>query len=83
MKRVFPPQTAMSLFMALFVATMLTLAGCSAGALSGPELEPSDETTLQEPSPPYSPGAVHNEDDGAGKKPAAVVRKPNTYHNSG
>ena len=68
MKRVFPPQTAMSLFMALFVATMLTLAGCSTGTLSGPDLDTSGEATLQEAPPSYGPGAGHNEEEDAGKK---------------
>lgn len=68
MKRESPTQAAMSLFMALFVVTLLTIAGCSTSTLSGPDLDAPDETTLQEAPPTYSPGAVHNEEDGAGKK---------------
>ncbi len=84
MKHVSPTQTAMSLFLTLFVATMLTLAGCSAGTLSGPGLEMTPETTVQEAPPSYSPGASHNEEEGAGKdQKSASVNKPNAPHNSG
>ncbi len=62
MKRV--SSTAKSLLLTLFIATMLTLAGCSTGTLSGPDLETSDETTLQEAPPSYNPSAVHNEEAG-------------------
>jgi len=74
MKRV--SSTAMSLFLTLLIATMLTLAGCSAGVLSGPDLDTSDETTLQEAPPSYSPGAIHNEEEDAGKKGDKVKKPP-------
>ena len=87
MKRESPTQTAMSLFMALFVATMLTLAGCSAGALSGPDLETTPDATVQEAPSSYSPGASHTEEEEAGKKKSKSNGggsvKGNAPHNSG
>ncbi len=74
MKRV--SSTAKSLLLTLFIATMLTLAGCSTGTLSGPDLETSDETTLQEAPPSYTPSAIHNEDEEAGKKGDKVKLPP-------
>ena len=47
-------------FFALFFVVMLTLAGCSAGTISGPDLAPADEITVQDASQD-GPDAAHNE----------------------
>ncbi len=72
----------MSLFLTLLIVTMLTLAGCSTGALSGPDLDMSDETTLQEAPPSYSPNAIHNEEEDAGKHGDKVKKPPKGATNS-
>ena len=57
-------------FAFLFVA-ILTLAGCSAGTISGPELAPADEVSVQDASQD-GPNAAHNE--GADKNGGSTVR---------
>lgn len=64
-------------FFALFFVVMLTLAGCSAGTISGPELAPADEVTVQDTNL-NGPDAVHNE--GENKNGGSTVR-PGASHN--
>ena len=69
MKSVTPSrQPVPSFFSALFFAVALTIAGCSASTLSGPDVAPSDETTVEEVLPAAGPNAAHNEGEEAGKK---------------
>ena len=58
-------------FFAFFFVVMLTLAGCSAGTISGPDLAPADEVTVQDASQD-GPNASHNE--GADKNGGSTVR---------
>lgn len=66
MKRVaVPTQPVITFFVALFLVVALTLAGCSASTISGPDVAPSEELTVQEVASTPGPNGVHNE--GAGK----------------
>lgn len=68
MKRVADPtQPVVTFFFALFFAVVLTIAGCSANTISGPDVTTSEDTTVQETLPPPGPNAPHNEDKEAGK----------------
>ncbi len=68
MKRVADPtQPVVTFFFALFFAVALTIAGCSANTISGPDIVPAEETTVQETLPDPAPNALHNEGDGIGK----------------
>ena len=68
MKRVAAPtQPVITFFFALVLVVALTLAGCSASTISGPDLAPSEEPTAHEVAPTPGPNAVHNEGDKAGK----------------
>lgn len=69
MKRVADPtQPVFTFFFALFFVVALTIAGCSTNTISGPDLTPSEETTVQElPAP--GPNAAHNEGEEASKDP--------------
>ena len=68
MKRVAnPTQPVITFFFALFFAVVLTVAGCSANTISGPDVTPSEEKTVQEALPPTGPNAAHNEGQDAGK----------------
>lgn len=61
-----PTQPVITFFFALFFVVALTLAGCSANTISGPDVapeEPTEETVL----PATGPNADHNEGDDAGK----------------
>jgi hypothetical protein len=58
-------------FFAFFLVVMFTFAGCSAGTISGPDLAPADEVTVQDASPD-GPDAAHNE--GADKNGGSTVR---------
>ncbi len=62
-----PTQPVITFFFALFMAVVLTIAGCSASTISGPEVTPSGEPTVHEVASTPGPNASHNEDDGAGK----------------
>ncbi len=68
MKRVADPtQPVIAFFFALFFAVVLTIAGCSANTISGPDVTPAEETTVQEALPTPGPNAAHNEAEEAGK----------------
>ncbi len=68
MKRVaVPTQPVITFFVALFLVVALTLAGCSASTISGPDVAPSEEPTAQEVAPTPGPNAAHNEGVGASK----------------
>ena len=62
-----PTQPVINFFFALIIAVALTIAGCSASTISGPEIIPSGEPTVHEVASTPGPNANHNEDDGAGK----------------
>ncbi len=62
-----PTQPVITFFFALFMAVALTIAGCSASTISGPDLTPSEEPTVQEVAPTPGPNAAHNEGNVAGK----------------
>ncbi len=63
-----PTQPVITFFFALFMAVALTIAGCSARTISGPDVAPSEEPTVQEVMPTPGPNGAHNEGEGAGKK---------------
>ncbi|HMB93415.1 MAG TPA: hypothetical protein VKP65_21365 [Rhodothermales bacterium] len=69
-----------STFYALFFAVMLMLAGCSAGTISGPELAPADEVTVQDTTPD-GPNAAHNE--GENKNGGSTVRTGGSHNKNG
>ena len=60
-------QPVITFFCALLITVALTIAGCSASTLSGPDLAPSEEPTVQEVLPAAGPNAAHNEGKEAGK----------------
>ncbi len=60
-----PTQPVITFFFALIIAVALTIAGCSASTISGPDVAPSEELTVQEVASTPGPNGVHNE--GAGK----------------
>ncbi len=62
-----PTQPVINFFFALIIAVALTIAGCSASTISGPDVTPSEELTVQEVTPTPGPNASHNEGEGAGK----------------
>ncbi len=62
-----PTQPVITFFFALIIAVALTIAGCSASTISGPDLAPSEEPTVQETLPAPGPNATHNEGNEAGK----------------
>ncbi len=66
-KATVPTQSVASFFFALFFVVSLILAGCSANTLSGPDVAPSEEPTVQEVLPAAGPNASHNEGEEAGK----------------
>ncbi len=67
MKRVADPtQPVFTFFFALFFVVALTIAGCSASTISGPDVAPSEEATV-ETLPAPGPNAAHNEGEEAGK----------------
>ncbi len=69
MKRVADPtQPVITFFFALFIAVTLTIAGCSANTISGPDVAPSEELTEDMILPAPGPNASHNEGEDAGKK---------------
>lgn len=63
-----PTQPVITFFFALIIAVALTIAGCSASTISGPDVAPSEEPTVQEVMPTPGPNGAHNEGEGAGKK---------------
>ena len=69
MKRVADPtqQPVITFFFALFFAVALTIAGCSANTISGPDVTPAEETTVEAPLPYAGPNASHNDGQDAGK----------------
>ena len=62
-----PTQPVITFFFALLFAVALTIAGCSANTISGPDAEPAEETMVEETLPASGPNASHNEGEGAGK----------------
>ncbi len=62
-----PTQPVINFFFALIIAVALTIAGCSASTISGPEVTPSGEPMVHEVASTPGPNASHNEDDAAGK----------------
>lgn len=70
-----PTQPVITFFFALFIVVALTIAGCSTTTISGPDLTPPEEQTVQEALPPAGPNAAHNE--GANKEGKAVKHKSN------
>lgn len=73
MKHLLTASPVASLFGALVVAGVLTLAGCSAATLSGPDLAPAAETTVQDEPASYGPGASHNAEDAAKNDPTTTT----------
>ncbi len=62
-----PTQPVITFFFALIIAVALTIAGCSASTISGPEVTPSGEPTVHEVASTPGPNGAHNEGEGAGK----------------
>jgi len=55
------------LFASLFAAVMLTIAGCSAGTISGPDLATSETVTQAQKAPSEAPSAPRNDGKDAHK----------------
>lgn len=75
-----PTQPVVSFFFALFFVVTLTLAGCSANTLSGPDVAPSEEPTAQETLPAAGPNASHNEGEEAGKNQPTNASNGGTHN---
>ncbi len=60
-------QPVITFFFALFFAVALTIAGCSANTITGPDVTPSEEEATVEVLPAAGPNAPHNEGEDAGK----------------
>ncbi len=56
-----PTQPVITFFFALFIAVALTIAGCSASTISGPNLMPSEELSVQKMASTPGPNGAHNE----------------------
>lgn len=75
MKRVAAPtQPLIALYCALVLVVALTFAGCSANAISGPDLAPSQEVTQAEKTSTDGPSAPHNEGESADKKGVSTTQ---------
>ena len=82
MKRVADPtQPVITFFFTLCFVIALTIAGCSANTISGPDVTASEEKTVQEALPPASPNAAHNEGEEAGKSGGATSTSGSTSSN--
>lgn len=58
-----PTQRISTFFITLFVVGTLTLAGCSASTISGPDLAPTEDAAVQEAPAPSDRSAPHNEEE--------------------
>ena len=63
-----PTQPVITFFFALIFVVALTIAGCSANTISGPDAAPSEEPTEETVLPAAGPNASHNEGDGTAQK---------------
>ena len=77
-----PTPLVLSLFFAFFFAVVLTLAGCSAGTLSGPDLDSGAAPALQEDTRSSGSDADHNR-DGADKNGGGSTIGGGAEHNRG
>ena len=59
-----PTQPVITFFFALIIAVALTIAGCSVSTITGPDVVPSEELTVQEVASTPGPNGAHNEDAG-------------------
>lgn len=64
MQRFFSPRP---LFASLFFAVTLTIAGCTAGTISGPDLATSEAVTQVQKAPSEEPSAPRNDGKDANK----------------
>lgn len=62
-----PTQRVIALFAALFFVVTMTIAGCTPGTISGPDLTPTDNTTQVQETSSNGPSATHNEGESAGR----------------
>lgn len=67
-------QPLIALFFALILVVTLAFAGCSANAISGPDLAPPQEVTQVEKTTTDGPSAPRNEGDSTDKQGVSTTQ---------
>ena len=79
-----PTQPVITFFFALLIAVALTIAGCSANTISGPDLMPSEKLMVQKRASTPGPNGAHNEGIASGNdKNNDNLRDKNTRNHNG